>query len=99
AYLPPPQDANYQPTTNYLAARIDWMNRDGKWTPLRTTPARWLNPQFSPDGRRLALTLFDGTQNDVWTYDWSTDAPPSRLTFDPAEDATSMWTPDGRRIA
>ena len=64
--LTPPQDADYRPATNYMAARIDWMNRDGEWTPLRTKPTRWLNPRFAPDGRRLAFTVFDGTQHDVW---------------------------------
>ena len=68
-----------------LTARIDWLNRDGTSTPLRPTPARWLHPRFSPDGHRLAFDLFDGTQYDVWTYDWSRDAL-SRLTFDPGAD-------------
>jgi serine/threonine-protein kinase len=33
---------------------IDWMDRTGTVTPLRPTRASWSNPQFSPDGRRLA---------------------------------------------
>ena len=80
--------------TNYLAARIDWMDRDGETTPLRTTLVRWLNPRFSPDGRRLAFDIFDGTQHDVWTYDWSRDAhvaPDVR----PGRGADPVWTPDG----
>ena len=91
AYLPAPRDANY------LAARIDWMNRDGESTPLRATPARWLNPRFAPDGHRLAFAVYDGAQDDVWTYDWSRDAL-SRLTFDSASDAAPVWTPDASRI-
>ena len=73
------------------------MNRDGESTPLRATPARWLNPRFAPDGHRLAFAVYDGAQDDVWTYDWSRDAL-SRLTFDPAADAAPVWTPDASRI-
>ena len=91
AYLPAPQDANY------MAARIDWMHRDGTTTPLRATRARWLSPRFAPDGHRLAFWVFDGAQYDVWTYDWSRDAL-SRLTFDSARDGVPVWTPDARRI-
>jgi serine/threonine-protein kinase len=73
------------------------MDREGKTTPLRATPANWSNPHFAPDGRRLALDIFDRNQSDVWVYDWARDTL-SRLTSDPADDAKPVWTPDGRRI-
>jgi serine/threonine-protein kinase len=91
AYLPTPD------RVNYMDAGIDWMDRSGKMTPLRTTPVRWLNPRFAGDGRRLAFDLFDGTQYDVWIYDWSLDAL-TRLTFG-SSAAAPVWTPDARRIA
>ena len=83
---------------NYMDAPIEWMGRDGKTTPLRATPARWLHPRFAADGSRLAFALFDGVQQDVVIYDWSTDAL-TRLTIDPAGDLSPVWAPDGRRIA
>ncbi len=73
-----------------------WMDRNGKTTPMRATLAVWFNPQFAPDGRRLALNIVEG-QNDVWVYDWGRDTL-TRLTFDPADDRKPVWTPDGRRI-
>ncbi len=90
AYLP-------GPGRDMLYAVINWMDRSGKTMPLHTTPVRWLNPRFARDGRRIAFDLFDGTQQDVWTYDWSRDAF-TRLTFDPAADNVGVWTPDDRRI-
>ena len=78
-------------------APISWMDRQGKTTPLRATPANWANILFAPDGRRLALDLFDGKQSDVWVYDWARDTL-SHLTFDPTDDVKPVWTPDGRRI-
>jgi serine/threonine-protein kinase len=91
AYLPAPERADY------MHAGMDWMDRSGRTTPLRTTPMRWLNPRFAPDGRRLAFDDFDGLQHDVWIYEWSRDAL-TRLTFDPAEDTWPVWTPDAQRI-
>jgi serine/threonine-protein kinase len=64
---------------------------------LRVTPANWSNPKFAPDGRRIAVDIDDGKQNDVWVYEWARDTL-SRLTFDPADDRKPVWTPDGRRI-
>ncbi len=76
---------------------ISWIDRAGKTTPLRSAPANWSNPFFAPDGRRIAMDIFDGTQVDVWIYDWARDAL-SRLTFDPSDDREPVWTPDGRWI-
>jgi serine/threonine-protein kinase len=76
---------------------IHWMDQAGKTTPLRATPANWLNPHFAPDGRRLALEVVSG-QADVWIYEWARDTL-TRLTLDPASDQKPVWAPDGRRIA
>jgi Tol biopolymer transport system component len=79
------------------ATPLDWMDRDGKITTLRATPALWSNPQFSPDGRRVALELADGKQTHVWIYDLARDVV-TRVTFDAASEERPTWTPDGRRI-
>jgi serine/threonine-protein kinase len=79
------------------AAPIDWLDASGKTTPLRTTLSDWSSPSFSPDGTRLAVDISDGTQADIWVYDWARDTL-SRLTFDKADDVRPSWTPDGRRI-
>jgi Tol biopolymer transport system component len=73
------------------------MDREGRTTPLRATPANWGNPHFSPHGRQLAMYINDGKQWDVWVYDWARDTL-SRITFDAADDLIPLWTPDGRRI-
>jgi serine/threonine-protein kinase len=61
-------------------------------------PSNWSNPAFSPDGRRLAVDISDGSQSDIWIYDWDRDTL-SRLTFDSADDLRPIWSPDGTRIA
>jgi Tol biopolymer transport system component len=79
-------------------APISWMDHGAKTTALRDIPTNWSNPAFAPDGRRLAVDIYDGKQTDVWIYDWGRDAL-SRLTVDPSDDSKPIWTPDGRRIA
>jgi Tol biopolymer transport system component len=76
---------------------IYWMDREGKFTPLRQTPGSYNNPTFSPDGKRLALSMFDGKRTDIWLYDWQRDTL-TRLTFAGESNGNPIWTPDGQRI-
>ena len=75
---------------------IHWMDREGKTTPLRATPANWINLLFAPDGRVSPCRSLTGT-HDIWVYEWARDTL-TRLTSDPAADMKPVWTPDGRRI-
>jgi serine/threonine-protein kinase len=76
---------------------IQWLDHTGALTPLRKTATNWRQFEFSPDGRRLALTIADAVQNDIWVYEWAQDRL-TRLTLDPADDTKAVWAPDGRRI-
>lgn len=55
-------------------------------------------PQFAPAGRKLAMDIFDGQEDEVWVYEWARDTL-TRLTFDHAASRKPVWTPDGKRIA
>jgi serine/threonine-protein kinase len=90
-------------TLAYLSAQsladtvpIAWMDRDGKTTAARSTPANWSNLVIAPDGHRFALEVSDGRRRDVWTYEWERDIM-ARVTFD-GTSGKPVWTPDGRRI-
>jgi len=76
---------------------IYWMDREGKFQPLRETPGNYHNPAFSPDGKRLALEIDDGKRNDIWVYEWERDTL-TRLTFAGEMNTYPVWTPDGQRI-
>jgi serine/threonine-protein kinase len=77
--------------------RIEWIDRDGRTSPLRATAADWTNPRFSPDGQQIAFDLSTGNrQTDVWTYDWTRDVL-TRLTRGGLSQKP-VWTPDGQRI-
>ncbi len=76
---------------------LDWMTRDGQTSVLFAKKLNWSNPRFSPDGKRLAIQINDGKQEDIWVYDLASDNR-TQLIFDPGNDGYPVWTPDGKRI-
>jgi Tol biopolymer transport system component len=80
-----------------LGVSIYWMDREGKFQPLRETPGNYNNLAFSPDGKRLAVEIFDGKRRDIWVYEWERDTL-TRLTFAGETNGYPVWTPDGQRI-
>jgi len=55
-------------------------------------------PTFSPDGKRLALTLSGSSGNlDIYLLELATQAL-TRLTDDPAIDTEPAWSPDGQTL-
>src|SRR5262249_26612579 len=54
-------------------------------------------PSLSPDGRRLAIEVRDGSYQDIWVYDAGRDTM-TRMTFDGKGTHTPIWSPDGLHI-
>ena len=74
-----------------------WVDRQGRAEPIKAPPHTFLDPRVSPEGGRIAVQGADG-DNDVWILDLSRGSL-ARLTFDPGEDETPIWSPDGTRVA
>jgi len=73
---------------------VYFMNPDGSAVErLTTKDTNWF-PQYSPDGRRLALHVW----NDVHVMDVATRTL-RRLTTKPANGMYPSWSPDGKRLA
>jgi serine/threonine-protein kinase len=88
----------YLPGRNTFGARpMVWLDRTGSIAPLRDVPADWRNPEFSPDGRRIAMDIRNGGQSDIWVYDWTRDTL-IRVTSESTNEEYPVWTPDGERI-
>ena len=79
------------------ARTLIWVDRDGREEELTAPPAAYESPRVSPDGRYVAVEVRDTANFDVMVYDLERDTP-TRLTFDPANDAFPLWSPDGRRV-
>ena len=89
----------YQAGTGAVTSELVWLDRSGKELGKIGGPDTYLDVSLSPDGSRLAYSLND-TRNDtrdMWVRDLARDTA-SRLTFDPANDTSPAWTPDGERV-
>jgi len=83
--------------TRGLKTRLAAVDRAGKTTALPLDVRDYSDPKVSPDGWLVAAHLPDA-QNDVWVADVARGTM-SRLSFDPAEDETPIWSPDGHTVA
>jgi serine/threonine-protein kinase len=82
---------------------VVWVTREGQVT---TVDADWtFDPgnnnrglALSPDGTRLAVTVLEETNYDIWVKELPR-GPASRLTFDDQWDVRPRWSPDGDAVA
>ena len=89
----------YLPTSSAgaAAARLMAVDRAGHAAPLPTEGRDYSDPRVSPDGRSVAVHVQDG-HDDVWVAGVERGVL-TRLSFDPGEDETPVWSPDSRTIA
>jgi eukaryotic-like serine/threonine-protein kinase len=84
---------------NLLGSRLTWFDRAGKELGTIGDAEIYANPKVQTNGKSLVYDATDAASlnTDVWTYDLQSGAV-KRLTFDPALDATPVWSPDGTRV-
>jgi Tol biopolymer transport system component len=93
-------------TTGVLAFRrgstgaptdLVWVDRAGRRLETVGEPADQTAMELSPDGRRVALSVFDASKRarDIWIHDFAR-AVRTRFTFNQGDDWASVWSPDGR---
>jgi Tol biopolymer transport system component/tRNA A-37 threonylcarbamoyl transferase component Bud32 len=73
------------------------VDMDGNVTPLDRKSRDYADVSVSPDGARLALTVRQGVNMDIWIFDYERGGL-RRVTFDGTHQSP-VWAPDGRRIA
>jgi Tol biopolymer transport system component/tRNA A-37 threonylcarbamoyl transferase component Bud32 len=77
-------------------ARLAWVGADGVARPIGKEVRNFVQPRLAPDGRRIAVLVFDGSKSDIWIHDLETGTL-SRLTT--LENVTSVeWSPDGEQV-
>ena len=74
-----------------------WADQGGRTSTAMDVARVYSDPRISPDGRRIALHLWDD-ENDVWVGDLARGTL-TRATFSREEEETPVWSPDGREIA
>jgi serine/threonine-protein kinase len=93
AYLPGP--ANFVGSLQQLD--LAWTDRTGKVEPLKLPPRSYVNPRLSPDGKRLAFGVDDGTRADIWVHEVSGASSPRLLTFG-GHNRFPVWSADSQHI-
>jgi serine/threonine-protein kinase len=74
-----------------------WVDREGKEAPLEAEPNDYSSLKISPDGTRVALSITEDENRDMWVYDLIRGTK-TRLTRDEADDFLPIWTPDSQRV-
>ncbi len=75
-----------------------WIAPDGREELLPLPPRVYRNPRMSPDGQKIAVTVWTGAaEEDLWVYDTTTGAG-LRLTHGEGTNHLPVWSHDGVRV-
>ena len=88
----------YQPASG-PGSQLAWFDRTGQRQGTLGEPADYGDLALSPDGRRAAVSVLDYAVNtrDIWVFD-ITRGVRTRVTFDPSDDVTPVWSADGSQL-
>ncbi|TDI36827.1 MAG: serine/threonine-protein kinase [Acidobacteria bacterium] len=70
-----------------------WVTRDGRSQAATARTGPFWNPRFSPNGKRVAVRVTEGSNSNLWILDLERDTF-TQLTTNGAYGASS-WSPDG----
>ena len=82
-----------------LARQLTWFDRTGRELGTLSDAGPYSSLALSPDERRVAVTLETGAPSnvDIWLIDITRNVR-SRLTVDPGQERSPVWSPDNARI-
>jgi Tol biopolymer transport system component len=80
------------------SSQLVWIDRSGHRLSQIGPVGDYLNPELSPDGKRVVLERNGENGNrDIWMLDLARELF-TRFTLDPAMEFMPVWSPDGARI-
>jgi eukaryotic-like serine/threonine-protein kinase len=87
----------FQPSDT--GSQLVWFDRTGRQLGAVGDPGEYGDVELSPDGRRVAVSVLDPVPNtrDLWLFDLDRGVR-TRLTVNPADDVTPVWSPDGNSV-
>ncbi|HTO76031.1 MAG TPA: protein kinase [Thermoanaerobaculia bacterium] len=82
------------------SSRLLWLDRSGREVGSIGEAAPFLSPRLSPDGRKVAVDIFDPVHDasDIWIYDVASGAGTKFVSGTQAHEIAAVWSPDGSRI-
>ena len=77
-----------------------WVDRNGREEPSGAPLGTYVYPLLSPDGTRVALTVWNTSRadRDIWIWDLQRRNM-EQFTVDESDNSTIAWSADGRRLA
>ena len=78
--------------------QIALFDHRGNSEPLTIQAGAYSHPRVSPDGTRVAMTVDDGKERQVWIYGLGKGSAARRLTFG-GDNVLAEWSRDGERVA
>jgi Tol biopolymer transport system component len=89
----------YLPFATASLSRLTWVNRRGERLSTVADDADYNSVQLSRDGQRLAVSVTDpaARARDIYLVDLARGVR-QRLTFDPSDERSAVWSPDGRSV-
>jgi Tol biopolymer transport system component/predicted Ser/Thr protein kinase len=87
----------YVPGKGQSAGTIQWIDQQGKLAPLLATPGDYYSPRFSPDGKRLAISVNRGSETAIVVKDIDREMP-LRVSFLDGVNEYPVWSRDGQHI-
>jgi eukaryotic-like serine/threonine-protein kinase len=85
-------------TSNGRNSQLAWFDRSGKKLGDVDAPGDYVNPELSPDGRRVAFERRSSHgDRDIWLLDLP-EGNPMRFTFTTSDESNPIWSPDGSQI-
>ena len=79
-------------------AEFAWVDPDAGEEQITLEAASYYRPQLSPDGSRVAFSLQDRDNVDMWVSDLLRPGARIRVTTAPGLDSAPHWTPDGQGL-
>jgi Tol biopolymer transport system component len=89
----------YQAAVNANRTSLLRLNRRGERLSQLGAEADYSNLEISPEGTRLLVSINDPSKRtrDIWQLDLDRGVP-TRLTFEPTDDRSAVWSMDGQSI-
>ena len=86
----------YRKASASVGTIVQWVDPAGKKEPLLAKPGDYGWLSLSPEGKRVALTISEGRNQDIWVYNPQRDVM-TRLTFG-GSNYVPTWSPDGQYV-